>query len=1024
MRSHLLLLLLFLLLVLPAVPAASVGLAAGTQIHLVANASFTDAQQQLINSDPASVTLSVLHVAGVSVDETGQHGQATPSQSIYIPITITNTGNSSDTFTLSASSASSWDVDIIYDDNADGIHQDDEQWVITTAGPMVADGYSPCFAKITVPANAASNDTVTVTAVSTYNAQATDQLQLSVDVLASPTVTITAPTGNPTYSAANPSVDLAGTTAGELALTEVAWATDHGTSGTCDGTSTWTASDIELVPGPNVITITATDSGPRTGTATLTVVYTDTTAPSVAITAPVATATYTTSNQQLAMSGTSSDNDEVETVFWSNSRGGAGVCTGTSAWSIAAVPLALGQNVITVSASDEAGNVATKTLTVTRTDATPPVVAITAPVSSTTYATNNPQITVAGTASDNVGVTTVSWSNDRGGSGACTGTAAWGIDLIDLTSGINVITISASDATGNVGTKTLTVTYTPDALAPTISITSPTSSAVYTTDDPAFSLSGTAADSVGVQSVSWTNDRGGSGTCSGTTSWSASGITLLRDQNVITVTATNASGKTATDVIMVTYTGLHAPAVSITGPTANPTYSTSSKSLNIAGTAAHDIGIESVTWSNSRGGSGSCTGTTAWTATGLVLKTGSNVITVTATSALDVTATDTLTVTCTAPTVAITAPTSAAVYATQQASLSLGGTATDDIAVTSVTWSNNRGGSGTCSGTGTWTASGIPLLSGQNVLTVTASDAAGNSGTCTLTVTRSTETTKPVILVTTPTNQGQCSRNCPLLTIGGTASDNTAVTGVTWTNAATGGTGACTLVGANWSATGLSLVLGDNIITATARDAAGNTASASVTVSYIDVTPGTAWAGMAMVSLPIIPDQVDPKLETGFLDNMWCTFIPAINSYAVYPDERVWLSPADETPGRGFWARFDTPAVVPYGTIPAQDQPVTIHLTAGWNLVGTPFISDVIWDTANLMVRESNGPAIPMSDAPDLMSGYAWGWKQDTTNPNSGAYILIGDASAPTAVENRIEPWRAYWIRAYRDCDLILPAPL
>ena len=55
--------------------------------------------------------------------------------------------------------------------------------------------------------------------------------------------------------------------------------------------------------------------------------------------------------------------------------------------------------------------------------------------------------------------------------------------------------------------------------------------------------------------------------------------------------------------------------------------------------------------------------------------------------------------------------------------------------MTQVSWGNDRGGSGTATGTTSWTVSGIVLLSGQNVLTVTARDAAGNTSTDTLTVT-------------------------------------------------------------------------------------------------------------------------------------------------------------------------------------------------------------------------------------------------------------------------------------------------
>src|SRR4029077_874937 len=89
----------------------------------------------------------------------------------------------------------------------------------------------------------------------------------------------------------------------------------------------------------------------------------------------------------------------------------------------------------------------------------------------------------------------------------------------------------------------------------------------------------------------------------------------------------------------------------------------------------------------------------------------------------------------TTPTVAITTPTSGATYTASTSPLTLGGTASDNIGVTQVTWSNSLGGSGTAAGTTSWTTSGIVLQSGNNVLIVTASDAANNTATASLTVT-------------------------------------------------------------------------------------------------------------------------------------------------------------------------------------------------------------------------------------------------------------------------------------------------
>ena len=87
------------------------------------------------------------------------------------------------------------------------------------------------------------------------------------------------------------------------------------------------------------------------------------------------------------------------------------------------------------------------------------------------------------------------------------------------------------------------------------------------------------------------------------------------------------------------------------------------------------------------------------------------------------------------PTVTITQPTSEDTYHIEEDSITVGGTASDNVGITSVTWVNNRGDRGTASGTGNWTIPGIPLYCGEdNIIIVTAEDAAGNSGTDPLTI--------------------------------------------------------------------------------------------------------------------------------------------------------------------------------------------------------------------------------------------------------------------------------------------------
>lgn len=136
----------------------------------------------------------------------------------------------------------------------------------------------------------------------------------------------------------------------------------------------------------------------------------------------------------------------------------------------------------------------------------------------------------------------------------------------------------------------------------------------------------------------------------------------------------------------------------------------------------------------------------------------------------------------TPPTVKITSPTSSTSFTTTASSLTLQGTASDNVGVTGVTWTNSRGGSGTASGTSAWTTNAIALQTGTNILSVTARDAAGNTATTSLTVTLSTST-------------------------GGTTSGGTTTGGTTTGGTTTGGTQAITVDFDNPAPSGASFSL-------------------------------------------------------------------------------------------------------------------------------------------------------------------------------------------------------------------------
>ena len=202
------------------------------------------------------------------------------------------------------------------------------------------------------------------------------------------------------------------------------------------------------------------------------------------------------------------------------------------------------------------------------------------------------------------------------------------------------------------------------------------------------------------------------------------------------------------------------------------------------------------------------------------------------------------------PTVTISSPTTGDTYATEEDTITLGGSAADNVGVTSVTWINDRGGSGTVSGTDSWTIPNISLQEGNNVITVTAHDAAGNTGSDTLTVTYTSPDFQPP---TIPSNLLSSSVSSTQINLTWTAStDDIGVAGYTIYR---DGVQVDTSPSNSYSDTGLSPST-TYTYTVSAYDAAGNesnqSSSASATtpaaLAVIEAQSGTITSPMQIVS--------------------------------------------------------------------------------------------------------------------------------------------------------------------------------
>lgn len=180
--------------------------------------------------------------------------------------------------------------------------------------------------------------------------------------------------------------------------------------------------------------------------------------------------------------------------------------------------------------------------------------------------------------------------------------------------------------------------------------------------------------------------------------------------------------------------------VNIVSPSGSP-YFTSATSVTVAGTTKN---AESVVVKNN-GTPVSVSGLAAWHADVVLAANAENhiVVTVSASGQPDVQATlKVVTLDVANPGIVITYPTDRGSYTTALTFITVRGLASDDTQVASVSWVRTAGqdtAEGAAQGTRNWTAGGIPLLEGLNVITVTAQDHFQKTGSAQIAITLSPE---------------------------------------------------------------------------------------------------------------------------------------------------------------------------------------------------------------------------------------------------------------------------------------------
>ena len=425
----------------------------------------------------------------------------------------------------------------------------------------------------------------------------------------------------------------------------------------------------------------------------------------------------------------------------------------------------LGANAVTITATDVHGNTRTRTVTVTVVDNTAPAVVT---KSATLYLNASGTATLAAASvndgtTDNCGVASYSLSKSTFN---CSNVGA------------NTVTLSATDASGNVGTATATVTVL-DTIKPVLTIAN-TSITAYVTGNQCSRV-------VAIPGVSATDN------CAATVTMSpASGSVFSVGTTPVVVTATDASGNTVVRSINV-----------VVLDTISPVIAGVPVSANITPVAGSCTAV--VTWATPAAFD-NCTVTLTSSATsGSTFAVGTHTVTWTAVdpSGNSTSASLTFTVTDAAPPVISNVPSTITRYstATQCSAVASwsGITAVDNCGTATVTTS---------------VASGSVFNLGTTTVTVTATDAAGN---------QSTSNFQVVVLDTINPIWNSVPQN---ITIGSCAS------AVTYsTPGAVDNCGAVTVTQTSGLPSGSVFPIGVTTNTFVATDASGNSTTTSFTVT-------------------------------------------------------------------------------------------------------------------------------------------------------------------------------------------------
>jgi HYR domain len=549
------------------------------------------------------------------------------------------------------------------------------------------------------------------------------------------------------------------------------------------------ASGSSFPVGTTTLTCSATDKAGNTGTSDpFNVVVTDTTDPVVTTPAnivvgnDVATVTYANATATDLVDG--------------NVSASCSPASGTH--------FALGTTTVTCSATDAAGNTGTNTFTVEVQDVTKPIVTV--PTDKTVEATgaNGATVTYSG----------VSAEDDVDGSLPATCSKASGT-VFPL--GTTTVTCSATDAAGNTGDSSFTVTV-QDTTAPAVAASANIINEATSAAGASASFSASASDAVD-GSVATTCDP-------------VSGSTFALGVTTVICSATDAAGNTGRDSFTVTVRDTTAPVVNVPANEVAEATGPSGAKVLYGDVSATDIVDGPMNPSCSK-------------ASDTMFPLGTTTVTCTAIDAANNKGTNSFTVTVRDTTKPdVQAPANMVVGNTS-------GTGADNVVYTGASADDLVSGNlpVTCT-----PASGSTFPLGINTVTCTAKDAAGNVGTATFTIEVQDQTKPEVTVPNDITEEATGPNGATINYFGVNATDDVDGPLTATCSKAAGTVFPIGTTKVTCSATDAAGNKGDNYFTVTVRD----TLAPAVTVSPNKTATATSANGAAVTyTAPTAIDIVD-----------------------------------------------------------------------------------------------------------------------------------------------------------------------